>query len=309
MKIVFFGTPEFAIPSLKILIDNNYNVVAVVTVPDKEKGRGLKVEPSPIKKFAIENKLRLIQPENLKDENFHNQLKELRPDLGIVVAYRILPVEVYTIPTYGTFNLHASLLPKYRGAAPIQWALINGEKVTGVTTFFLQQKVDTGNIILQKEIAIDDEDNFFSLHNKLAQIGAELVLETVKRIESGNFEVKQQNEMEATSAPKITKEICRINWNQPANRIHNLIRGLSPVPGAFTELGGKIYKIYKSKIVESASQQLPGNIIIDNENLLVHTSDKLISILEIQPESKKKMSVKEFLLGYRKLIEEYKRFA
>lgn len=308
MKIVFFGTPEFAIPSLKILIENNYNVVAVVTVPDKEKGRGLKVEPSPIKKFALENKLNVIQPENLKDENFHNQLKELKPDLGIVVAYRILPVEVYTIPVYGTFNLHASLLPKYRGAAPIQWALINGEKVTGVTTFFLQQKVDTGNIILQKEIAIDDEDNFYSLHNKLAQIGAELVLETVKRIESGNFEVKQQNEMEATLAPKITKEICRIKWNQPAIQIHNLIRGLSPVPGAFTVLGEKIYKIYKSKIIESASQQSPGNILIDNENLLVNTNDKLISILEIQPESKKKMTVKEFLLGYRKLIEEYKKF-
>lgn len=308
MKIVFFGTPEFAIPSLKILIENNYNVVAVVTVPDKEKGRGLKVEPSPIKKFALENKLNVIQPENLKDENFHNQLKELKPDLGIVVAYRILPVEVYTIPVYGTFNLHASLLPKYRGAAPIQWALINGEKVTGVTTFFLQQKVDTGNIILQKEVAIDDEDNFYSLHNKLAQIGAELVLETVKRIESGNFEVKQQNEMEATLAPKITKEICRIKWNQPAIQIHNLIRGLSPVPGAFTVLGEKIYKIYKSKIIESASQQSPGNILIDNENLLVNTNDKLISILEIQPESKKKMTVKEFLLGYRKLIEEYKKF-
>lgn len=308
MKIVFFGTPEFAIPSLKILIENNYNVVAVVTVPDKEKGRGLKVEPSPIKKFALENKLNVIQPENLKDENFHNQLKELKPDLGIVVAYRILPVEVYTIPVYGTFNLHASLLPKYRGAAPIQWALINGEKVTGVTTFFLQQKVDTGNIILQKEIAIDDEDNFYSLHNKLAQIGAELVLETVKRIESGNFEVKQQNEMEATLAPKITKEICRIKWNQSAIQIHNLIRGLSPVPGAFTVLGEKIYKIYKSKIIESASQQSPGNILIDNENLLVNTNDKLISILEIQPESKKKMTVKEFLLGYRKLIEEYKKF-
>ncbi len=308
MKIVFFGTPEFAIPSLKILIENNYNVVAVVTVPDKEKGRGLKVEPSPIKKFALENKLNVIQPENLKDENFHNQLKELKPDLGIVVAYRILPVEVYTIPVYGTFNLHASLLPKYRGAAPIQWALINGEKVTGVTTFFLQQKVDTGNIILQKEVAIDDEDNFYSLHNKLAQIGAELVLETVKRIESGNFEVKQQNEMEATLAPKITKEICRIKWNQSAIQIHNLIRGLSPVPGAFTVLGEKIYKIYKSKIIESASQQSPGNILIDNENLLVNTNDKLISILEIQPESKKKMTVKEFLLGYRKLIEEYKKF-
>lgn len=308
MRIVFFGTPEFAIPSLKILMDNNYNIVAVVTIPDKAKGRGLKLEPSPVNRFATTHNLKVFKPENLRDENFQDKLRELQPDLGVIVAYRILPVEVYSIPRFGTFNLHASLLPKYRGAAPIQWALINGDKITGVTTFFLQQKVDTGNLILQKVVPIDDNDNFESLHNKLAIIGAELVLETVRRIENGNFEVKPQNESEATFAPKITKEICRINWNQPAIKIYNLVRGLSPTPGAFTEMGRKIYKIFKSKIVDRDSQNSPGEILIDEENLLVNTNDKLISILEIQPESKKKMTSKEFLLGYRNLIDKYKKF-
>lgn len=308
MKIIFFGTPDFAIPSLKILIENNYDIVAVVTVPDKAKGRGLKLEPSPIKKFALENNLKVLQPEKLKDQDFQNELRDLNPELGIVVAYRILPVEVFTIPKYGTFNLHASLLPKYRGAAPIQWALINGEKVTGVTTFFLQEKVDTGNIILQREVLIDEEDNFQTLHDKLAKVGAELVLETVKRIEEKNYQVQPQNDLEATLAPKITKELCRINWNQKAYNIHNLVRGLSPIPGAFTLLGNKIFKIYRTKVLDKDASQQPGKIIIEDDSLLVNTNDKLISILEIQPESKKRMSSKEFLLGYRGLIEKHSQF-
>lgn len=308
MKIIFFGTPDFAIPSLKILIENNYDIVAVVTVPDKAKGRGLKLEPSPIKKFALENNLRVLQPEKLKDQDFQNELRDLNPELGIVVAYRILPVEVFTIPKYGTFNLHASLLPKYRGAAPIQWALINGEKITGVTTFFLQEKVDTGNIILQREVLIDEEDNFQTLHDKLAKVGAELVLETVKRIEEKNYQVQPQNDLEATLAPKITKELCRINWNQKAYNIHNLVRGLSPIPGAFTLLGNKIFKIYRTKVLDKDASQQPGKIIIEDDSLLVNTNDKLISILEIQPESKKRMSSKEFLLGYRGLIEKHSQF-
>lgn len=308
MKIIFFGTPDFAIPSLKILIENNYDIVAVVTVPDKAKGRGLKLEPSPIKKFALENNLKVLQPEKLKDQDFQNELRDLNPELGIVVAYRILPVEVFTIPKYGTFNLHASLLPKYRGAAPIQWALINGEKITGVTTFFLQEKVDTGNIILQREVLIDEEDNFQTLHDKLAKVGAELVLETVKRIEEKNYQVQPQNNLEATLAPKITKELCRINWNQKAYNIHNLVRGLSPIPGAFTLLGNKIFKIYRTKVLDKDASQQPGKIIIEDDSLLVNTNDKLISILEIQPESKKRMSSKEFLLGYRGLIEKHSQF-
>lgn len=309
MKVIFFGTPEFAIPSLKILYDNGYEISAVVTVPDKEKGRGLKPEPSPVKKFALSLGLKVLEPVNLKDENFINQLKEINPDLGVVVAYRILPREVYSLPKYGTFNLHASLLPKYRGAAPIQWAIINGEKVTGVTTFFLQDKVDTGNIILQREVQIDDEDNFQTLHDKLSQIGSDLVLETVKLIETGNYELKSQDDSLATLAPKITKEICQINWDQSAIKIHNLIRGLSPVPGAFTKLGDKMIKIFRSKLIDENSENDPGLIEIKEDEILVNTADKKLSILELQPESRKKMSAKEFLLGYKNLINQFVKFS
>jgi methionyl-tRNA formyltransferase len=308
MRIIFFGTPEFAIPSLNILLENKYEIVGVVTVPDKEKGRGLKLESSPVKRFALEHGLKVLQPEKLRDESFQGQLKELKPELGVVVAYRILPVEVYTIPEFGTFNLHASLLPKYRGAAPIQWALINGEKITGVTTFFLQEKVDTGNIILQREVEIDDEDNFQTLHDKLAEVGAQLVLETVRRIESRDINLIPQNESEATLAPKITKEICRINWNQSAEKIHNLVRGLSPSPAAFTILGNKLIKIYKTKILDEKSDKSPGEIMIEDERILVNTRDKLIEILELQPESRKKMNAKEFLLGYRNFLTEFSSF-
>ncbi|MCR4417415.1 MAG: methionyl-tRNA formyltransferase [Ignavibacteria bacterium] len=309
MKIIFFGTPEFAIPSLNALLENGYEISAVVTVPDKEKGRGLKPEPSPVKKFALSKNLKVLQPEKLKDENFFHQLKEINPDLGIVVAYRILPKEVYTLPKFGTFNLHASLLPKYRGAAPIQWALINGEKVTGVTTFFLQEKVDTGNIILQREVLIDDEDNFQTLHDKLAQIGAELVIETVKLIENGSYNLKVQDDSKATRAPKITKEICLINWHQRAQQIHNLVRGLSPIPAAFTYLGNKLIKIYKTKLTNENSDAEAGVIEVRIDEILVNTSDYKISILELQPESRKRMSAKEFLLGYKNLIDQYKKFS
>ncbi|MGB9664992.1 MAG: methionyl-tRNA formyltransferase [Ignavibacteria bacterium] len=305
MKIIFFGTPEFAVPSLNILLENGFEISAVITVPDKEKGRGLKPEPSPIKKFALSKGLKILQPEKLKDEAFLHQLIELNPDIGVVVAYRILPREVYTLPKFGTFNLHASLLPKYRGAAPIQWALINGEKVTGVTTFFLQDKVDTGNIILQREVLIDDEDNFQTLHDKLAKIGSDLVLETVKLIETGKYELKAQDDSQATFAPKITKEICMIDWKLEAIKIHNLIRGLSPVPAAFTHLGNKLIKIFKSKIIDESADKESGIIEIRDNEILVNTADKKISIIELQPESRKRMSAKEFLLGYKSLIKRY----
>lgn len=308
MKIIFFGTPEFAIPSLKVLLQNKYEIVGVVTVPDKLKGRGLKPEPSPVKVFAIENNLKILQPENLRDISFQDEIKKLSPDVGVVVAYRILPVEVYTIPRFGTFNLHASLLPKYRGAAPIQWALINGEKVTGVTTFFLQEKVDTGNIILQREVEILEEDNFQTLHDKLAKVGSQLVLETVKRIETGNFETIPQKDEEATLAPKITKEICQINWNQKAEKIHNLVRALSPSPAAQTRLKNKLFKILKTKVTSQKSTEIPGRVIVESEKLLVNTSDYLISIEEIQPESRKRMTIKEFLLGYKHIFNDDTRF-
>lgn len=302
MRIVFFGTPEFSIPSLDILLKNDYQIVGVVTAPDKEKGRGLRLDFSPVKKFALSKNLILLQPGSLKDLDFQNQLKELQPDLGIVVAYRILPKEVYTIPQLGTFNLHASLLPKYRGAAPIQWVLINGEKVTGVTTFFLEEKVDTGNIILQKEVPIDDEDNFQTLHDKLAIVGSQLVIETVKLIETGKYELIPQDESLATPAPKITKEICRINWFNKAQEIHNLIRALTPTPGAFTIHNGKIIKIYKSKITDLKSTDTPGKIVLTKNEIFVNTGDYYLSIFELQPESRRRMTVSEFLLGYKNLL-------
>ena len=307
MKIVFFWTPELAIQSLKKLIEN-FNVVAIVTVPDKEKGRGLHLEPSPVKKFALSYNIPIFQPENLRDQNFIDSIKELEPDVGVVVAFRILPVKVFTIPKFGTFNLHASLLPKYRGAAPIQWALINGEKETGVTSFFLKEKVDTGNIILQRVVQIEEEDNFQSLHDKLSEIGAELVFETCKKIESGNFSTKPQDESQATKAPKITKEICKIDWNKPAIKIHNLVRGLSPVPGAFTELDGRIIKIFKTKIIKDSIADAPGKIESSNKQIFVHTEDNLIEILELQLESKKRMSSEEFLRGYKGLLDDKKNF-
>ncbi len=295
MKIIYFGTPDFAIPPLEKLLNSRHEVLAVVTAPDKERGRGRKVSFTPVKEFAIENGIPVLQPEKLKDENFISELKKLNADIFVVVAFRILPEEVYTLPRYA-FNLHASLLPKYRGAAPIQWALINGEKETGVTTFLLEKKVDTGNIILQKKIAIDDEDDFGALHDKLSLLGSQAVLETVEILEKGNFEPLPQNDDEATKAPKITKEIAKINWVEDAERIVNLIRGLSPFPAAFFEKDGKIYKIYKAK--KSDEKLLPGEIKQTKKELFIGAKNGSVQILEIRPEGRKRMTAEEFLRGY-----------
>jgi len=228
------GTPDFAIPSLKILLENKYNIIAVITQPDKARGRGQKVSFTAVKQFAVENSIPVFQPEKLKNnQEFVEQLKSLKPDLFVVVAFRILPKEVFEIPKYGSFNLHGSYLPKYRGAAPIQWALINGDEETGLTTFKLAEKVDTGNIYLQKKVKINSDDNFESLHDRMSLIGADLVLKTVKLIESGKAELKAQDDSIASPAPKITKETCLIDWNKSAIEIHNLIRGLSPHPAAY----------------------------------------------------------------------------
>ncbi len=295
MKIVYFGTPDFAIPPLKRLLDENYEVAAVVTAPDKERGRGRKVSFTPVKEFALERGLPVLQPESLKDENFIEQLKKLNADIFVIVAFRILPEAVYTIPKYA-FNLHGSLLPKYRGAAPIQWALINGETETGVTTFLLEKKVDTGNIILQKKIAISPEDDFGSLHDKLSELGAEAVLETVKILESGNFEPLPQNDDLASKAPKITKEIAQIDWNESAERIVNLVRGLSPFPAAFFERNGKIYKVYKAKV---ANENLaPGEVKQTKKELFIGAKKGAVQILELRPEGRKRMTAEEFLRGY-----------
>lgn len=299
MRIVFMGTPKFAVPSLKILLDNNHPVVAVVTVPDKPQGRGQKIIPSPIKTFALQHNLTIFQPESLKDHRFISQLGALQPDLLVVVAFRILPKEVFTVPKHGAFNLHASLLPKYRGAAPIQWAIINGEKETGVTTFYLKETVDTGNIILQARVPIGPDETFGELHDKLADIGAEIVLHSVRLIEMGKATPRPQNEAEASSAPKILKEQCRIDWTKPAHDIHNLVRGLSPSPGAYATLGKKTLKIYRTIVHNATSPDPPGTVWHTDGKFIVSTGDGSIQILELQPEGKRRMSAAEFLRGNR----------
>jgi methionyl-tRNA formyltransferase len=298
MRIVFMGTPEFAIPSLNILLDNQYPVVSVVTVPDKPQGRGQKFIPSPVKKFSLQHHLPVLQPESLNDRQFIAQLQALQPDLFIVVAFRILPNDVFTIPKLGAFNLHASLLPKYRGAAPIQWAIINGEQETGVTTFFLEKTVDTGNIILQARVPIGPDETYGELYRKLADVGAEIVLHTVRLIEAGKTHRILQKHNEATPAPKIHKEHCRIDWTKPAQHIHNLVRGLSPSPGAFTTHGEKTIKMLRTKIVKTQSDNMPGQICETEKKLVVCAGRDGVEILEIQLEGKRKMTAEEFLRGY-----------
>jgi methionyl-tRNA formyltransferase len=316
MKIVFMGTPEFAIPSLEKLLESGYTISAVVTAPDKERGRGKHISPSAAKEFALKHNLEVLTPSNLKDEAFINRLKLIQPDLFVIVAFRILPKEVYTIPKSGAFNLHGSLLPKFRGAAPIQWSIINGEKETGVTTFFLEDKVDTGNIILQEKVQIHEDDDFGTLHDKMMMLGAEVVLKTVKLVESGNIPITLQDNTLASPAPKITKEICQIDWNKPAVEIHNLVRGLSPYPGAFFVYNDKSYKVFKTKIIENGelrtlpagmqiensieeNSQLPGSILQTSKEIFVNTGHGLLQILELQLEGRKRMSAEEFLRGYK----------
>lgn len=297
MKIIFFGTPDFAIPSLDILFKNGHEILAVVTAPDKPRGRGQNLSPTPIKQFAAENSIKIFTPDKLKDNELEFQLKELNPDLFVIVAFRILPRNIFTIPKYGSFNLHGSLLPKYRGAAPIQWALINGDTETGLTTFFLEDKVDTGNIILKEKVKIEDNDNFESLHDRMRIIGADLVLKTVNLIQHNKVILHKQDDSIATPAPKITKEICQINWTKSANEIHNLVKGLSPFPGAFFYHANKSYKVFSTKVV-SISELKIGEIQQTKNEIIVGTSQNSIQILEIQPEGRKRMKTDEFLRGY-----------
>jgi methionyl-tRNA formyltransferase len=293
------GTPEFAVPSLKILIDNGYPIPAVVTAPDKPRGRGQELSPTPIKEVGLRHSIPVLQPDSLRDPVFVQRLRDLNPDLIVVVAFRVLPREVFTIPRLGSFNLHASLLPKYRGAAPINWAIINGEKETGVTTFFLQEKVDTGNVLLQARIPIADDDDAGTIHDKLAEIGADIVLHTVRMIEQGKANPRSQDESLASPAPKIFKEDCRIRWNQSARQIHNFIRGLSPYPAAFTTHNGKVLKIYKSRALDVPSTSGPGSVVATPASLNVATADTMLSLIEMQQEGRRKMGVEEFLRGYR----------
>jgi methionyl-tRNA formyltransferase len=297
MNIIFMGTPDFAVPSLEKIFNSKHKLLAVVTAPDKERGRGRKVSFTPIKEFALKNNLPLLQPERLKDDGFVKSLKKLAPDLFVVVAFRILPREVFSIPKYGSFNLHASLLPKYRGAAPIQWSIINGDRETGVTTFALEDKVDTGNIFIQKKIEILDKDNFGAVHDKLSIIGAETVIETIDLINSGNFTLQDQDDTLASPAPKINKENGLIVWHKPANDINNLIRGLSPYPGAHFYFKDKIIKIYNASANKEKVLK-PGEIFSSKEELIIGCGQYALNVLELQQEGRKKLSFSEFLRGF-----------
>src|SRR5690606_1319217 len=250
LRIVFMGTPDFAVETLKYILDNNYNVVGVVTAPDRPAGRGRKLQQSAVKKFATEKGLEVLQPTNLKEEEFIKSLGALQANLQVVVAFRMLPKVVWGMPQFGTFNLHASLLPSYRGAAPINWAIINGEKETGVTTFFLNHDIDTGDIIFQEREPIHEDDTAGTLYERLIHKGADLVLKTVRMIAEGKHTTQKQPQVELKNAPKIFKEDCKINWNMPAEAVINFIRGLSPYPAAWTILDGKTLKAYKVSAVE-----------------------------------------------------------
>ncbi|HMN47504.1 MAG TPA: methionyl-tRNA formyltransferase [Ignavibacteriaceae bacterium] len=299
MKIIFMGTPEFAIPSLKILLESTHKILAVVTQPDRERGRGQKISFTPVKQFAVENNIPVYQPEKLKgNTEFVEQMKSLKPDLFVIVAFRILPKEIFEIPKFGSFNLHASYLPKYRGAAPIQWALINGDEETGLTTFKLAEKVDTGNIYLQQKIEIFPDDNFETLHDRMSELGSKLVLDTVNLIENGKYELKKQDDSLASPAPKITKEICKIDWNKSAEEIHNLIRGLSPFPGAYFSFNNKVIKIFKTEIVKDANLK-PFEFHQTKSEFIIGCGMDALRILEIQQEGKKRMGTEEFLRGFR----------
>lgn len=297
MKIIFFGSPEFALPALQVLNDSEHEVIAVVTSPDKQRGRGMQVSHSPVKDFAMENGIPVIQPKDLADGDFIEHLIDLDADLFVVVAFKILPKEVFDIPAYGAFNLHASLLPNYRGAAPIQWALINGEEETGITTFFLNEKVDTGNVILQKRIIIREDDDYGSLHDVMSVMGAELILKTVTLIDYGNVFVHEQEPEFASPAPKITKEICRIDWKNPALQIHNLVRGLSPAPAAFFIHNNKTIKVYKTKVIGSEKLGV-GDIKETKHEIFIGTGDGVLQIMELQMEAGKRMAADEFLRGH-----------
>ena len=298
MRIIFMGTPEFAIPSLRVLIDHEYIIAAVVTVPDRPAGRGRLVSPSPVKSFALQNGLDVLQPERLADPAFIEACSALQPDLIVVVAFRILPPAVYRLGRLGAFNLHASLLPKYRGAAPINRAIMNGEKETGVTTFFLQEKVDTGNIILQARTPIGEDMTAGELHDALAEIGAEIVLHSVRLIESGSAKPRPQNDSLACGAPKLIKEECRIDWSRDALQVHNFIRGLSPRPCAFTAHEGTTLRIYRSRRSDTAAPVQPGTVIEAGDTLRVAAGAGSVEILELQQEGKRRMEAQEFVRGY-----------
>lgn len=299
LRIVFMGTPEFAVPSLEILVKNGYKVVAVVTAPDKPAGRGLKLTASPVKEAAEKLGIPVLQPLKLKSEEFLGQLRSFNTNLQVVVAFRMLPEAVWSMPELGTFNLHASLLPQYRGAAPINWAIINGETETGATTFFLQHEIDTGDILFNEKETITPEDNAGTLYERLMHKGAGLVLRTVKAIAEGNYKPQpQQFEGTLKSAPKIHKETCKIDWSKTADDIYNFVRGLSPYPAAWSSFAGKDHKIFKVRVLDEATSIAPGEFISDNKTYLKFQTGKgMVAIEDLQMEGKKRMTIEEYLRG------------
>jgi len=309
LRIIFMGTPAFAVASLEALLQAGCRIVAVITAPDKPAGRGMKLQESDVKKYAVEKGLRLLQPEKLKNPAFLEEVKSIQADLQVVVAFRMLPEILWSMPPMGTINLHGSLLPQYRGAAPIQWAIINGEKETGVTTFRLQKEIDTGNILLQKSFPIGAEDTAGDVHDRMKLIGAKLLVETVIGLADGSLQATPQDAWLAATgragqplhhAPKISTETCRINWNKPVAEIHNLIRGLSPFPAAFTLFEGKTMKIFKSHQEQHTPEVPPGQYQTDKKTFIRFTAaDGYVYVDELQLEGRKKLLTEDFLRGYR----------
>ena len=306
MNIIFMGTPEFAVECLDILVKSNHNIIAVITSEDKPAGRGQKIKISEIKKYSIKNKLKILQPRNLKDYDFLNEIKLLKPDIFIVVAFRMLPKILWKIPQKGTINLHASLLPNLRGAAPIHWAIINGLKETGVSTFYIDENIDCGQVIEQKKVSILENENTGELYNRLKKIGALTILSTLEKIDTKGFKsIKQIESKENLKAPKLNRENTKIDWCKNSNEVHNFIRGLNPYPSAWTSINenNKILKIYKSRKYSSSlkAKYKPGTIIMNKNTLLISTGSGLIEVLELKMEGKKMMNNIEFNNGFKSL--------
>lgn len=310
MKIIFMGTPDFAVASLEAILRANFEVVAVVTAPDKPAGRGLKLQETPVKKCAVSHQIPVLQPIKLKDPDFLAELKSYQADIQVVVAFRMLPEVVWNMPPKGTFNLHGSLLPDYRGAAPINWAIIRGEKTTGVTTFFIEQAIDTGQILLSESTPIGGNETAGELHDRLMDIGANLVVKTLQQIKNNTYtQTPQETPSVEKNAPKLFKESCQINWDTSTQSIHNFIRGLSPYPAAWTNFQGKMHKIYKSNKEILSDLDVSNAEVIKMEDKTIRTNRKTfwqvktadgwLSIEEIQAEGKKRLSIEEFLRGYR----------
>lgn len=314
LRIVYMGTPDFAVEALRCLVEGGYNVVGVITMPDKPAGRGHKLQFSPVKQYALEHNLPLLQPEKLKNEDFVESLRAWKADLQIVVAFRMLPEVVWNMPRLGTFNLHASLLPQYRGAAPINWAVINGDTETGITTFFLKHEIDTGEVIQQERVPIADTDDVGIVHDKLMMLGGRLVIETVDAILNGTVKSIPQEEMavvgELRPAPKIFKDTCRIDWNQPVKRIYDFIRGLSPYPAAWTELvqpAGEavVMKIFETEKIIKPHTLAPGTLLTDGKTYIhIAAADGFVGICALQLPGKKRLKTDELLRGFR-MTEEF----